>query len=81
MSDMVCPRNKAPGKYSYSNVEIQNPRRMSAAGFVRPLLREDHREVAKDRQQDAGHGVSDRESDPRHSAVDFDRSLAAWARM
>src|SRR6266403_3005774 len=42
-----------------------------------PLLCQEHRKISEHGEQDAGHRVADRESDPRHGALDFYRSFAA----
>src|SRR4051794_28671368 len=48
---------------------------------LRGLLRQDHGKVAKHSKQDAGYGVGNRESNPRHTAVDFDRGFATRTGM
>ena len=44
-------------------------------------LREQHREVAEHREQNARDGIADREADPRNAAVDFLGCLAGRARV
>src|SRR3954453_13742872 len=41
------------------------------------LLRQKHCEVAEHREQDAGHGVADRKTDPRDRTLDFHRGLTS----
>src|SRR5205814_4254012 len=46
-----------------------------------PLLCQEHRKISEHGEQDAGHRVADRESDPGHGALDFHRGLTARAGM
>src|SRR6185437_11026953 len=49
--------------------------------YARSSLREDHGEVTEHGDQDARYGVADRETDPGHRALDFDRGFAGRTGM
>src|SRR6476469_9300370 len=46
-----------------------------------PLLCQEHRKISEHGEQDTGHRVADRESDPGHGALDFRRGLTGRAGM